>query len=179
MKRLLALLPLALAVSCATPSAHDAAAQAELLDRQAALEEQLAQIQDLLTDLHAQQMLHPELQLPGYTITPPLKVDTVPDDELQAQLMQAYQQLALAKKQAILQEAQERVEAGDPPQLPTVMEAPGTPRAKLELKGVDQGKILLDLTLPNPIGGPTVYHYLLQQLGSRWSLKHIGSSEYL
>ena len=96
MKRLLALLPLALAVSCATPSAHDAAAQAELLDRQAALEEQLAQIQDLLTDLHAQQMLHPELQLPGYTITPPLKVDTVPNDELQAQLMRRYSAYAIS-----------------------------------------------------------------------------------
>ena len=31
----------------------------------------------------------------------------------------------------------------------------------------------------NPIGGPTVHHYLLQQLGSRWSLTHTGSTEYL
>ena len=138
MKCCLALVPLALAVSCATPSAQDEAARAEVLDRQAAL-----------------------------------------DDELQAQLMQAYQEAMLAQKQAILQEAQARAQAADQPMLPTMIEVTATPRATLELKGVDQGKIRLDVKIPNPIGGPTVHHYVLEQLGSRWSLQHTGSTEYL
>lgn len=179
MKRFVALIPLALAVSCATSTAQDASERAELLDRQAALEEQLAQIQDLLTDIHAQGMLLPELQVPEYTITPPIKVDIVPDVEVQAQLLEAYQNAILDQKKAIQQQAQARAQDTDQPMLPTLLEVPGTPRAKLELKGVDQGKIMLDVTLPNPIGGPTVYHYMLQQVGSRWSLKHVGSTEYL
>lgn len=54
-----------------------------------------------------------------------------------------------------------------------------TPQVHLELDGTISGGVKLKMSIPNPIGGPTVHHYELRQISSRWSLVHTGSSEYL
>lgn len=150
-----------------------------MLERQEAFEAQLAEIKAQLDSIQAGHLLIPELTLPGYTITPPIRMEPIPDAELQKQMQEIYQELIFVQKQEAMKEALIQSQAADMPMLPTLIEMPATPQATLELNGIENGRIRLNLKVANPIGGPTVHHYELQQLGTRWSLTHTGSTEYL
>ncbi|MAW59967.1 MAG: hypothetical protein CMJ94_03910 [Planctomycetes bacterium] len=179
------LLFLALAASCAAPAAQDAASQAAPEAQESQVEDQLAQIQQQLEAIQAQLLMQQSMIYPQYQVIPPIRITPVPGEGDQQKMQQdMYKVLQEAEKegQTVSVLWGDSHPVGEIPLWDVTRDSqPTTPprTATLELKKSESGRFELDLKISNPIGGPTVHHYLLQQLGSRWSLTHTGSTEYL
>lgn len=174
-------LSLCLMASCAAPKADSRDAEIdELRDQIAQIQSQFEQQANDGFELTPRIEESPMLEIPTITITPPLRV-TPPMSELDQQtieeLKKHYQQVILEQQlKNMLENGLQPAQDGVVGPITPVYE---TPKVTLEMDGPISGGVKLKMSIPNPIGGPTVHHYELRQISSRWSLVHTGSTEYL
>jgi hypothetical protein len=179
MTRTLALLSFVLFGACASPQADPRAQQAA--ERDALVQAKLDSLQAQLEQLLIQSRLDPQF-LPGYTITPPLRIGPL-KPQLDQELLKQKALIDAMLAQALEEHNKQAVKLNRA-QLPTLIATdfgPGFVPASPEItvQEVDGDTIRLDVSTSNPIGGPTVHHYQLKKVDGVWVGSFVGSTEYL